>query len=68
VVRTVAGVASYRIHRGLVATAKAVGRGRAWAGQSFLSRLKLSLGDAESSPEGEAVPRRLHIPSGVVRE
>jgi hypothetical protein len=26
------------------------------------------LSDAEFSPEGEAVPRRVHVPSGVVRE
>jgi hypothetical protein len=58
---------SYGIHEELVATARAVGRGRARARRSFLPRLKPSLSKAEFSPKGEDVPRRLHVPSGVVR-
>jgi hypothetical protein len=36
--------------------------------QSLLLRLKPCLSEADFSPEGEAVPRRVHVPSGVVRE
>jgi hypothetical protein len=51
-----------------MATARAVGRGRARVRQSLLLRLKPSSGEAEFFPEGEAVPRRLHVPSVVIRE
>jgi hypothetical protein len=34
----------------------------------FPLRLKLSSGEAEFSAEGEAVLRRLHVPSRVVQE
>jgi hypothetical protein len=61
-------VASYGIRGELVATARAVGRGRARVRQSLLPRLKPSSGEAEFFPEGEAVPRRLHVPSVVIRE
>jgi hypothetical protein len=36
--------------------------------RSLLPRLKPCSGEAEFSPEGEDVPRHVHVPSGVVRE
>lgn len=36
--------------------------------RNFLPRLKPSSGEAVFSPVGKGVPRRLHVPSGVIRE
>jgi hypothetical protein len=37
-------------------------------GEVFSRGRSRSSGEAEFSPEGEVVPRRMHVPSGVVRE
>jgi hypothetical protein len=66
VVRTVTRVASYGIRVELVATARAVGRGRAQVRQSLLPRQEQSSGEAEFSPEGEAMLRHVHVPFEVV--
>jgi hypothetical protein len=36
--------------------------------RSLLSRLELSSGEVDFSPEGEVVLRHVHVPSGVVQE
>jgi hypothetical protein len=68
VVRTVAGVASCGIRGELVAAARVVGRGHAPTRRRLLPRLKPSSDEAKFSPGGEVVPKRVHVPSEVVRE